>query len=487
MKETSLARSLQRHLPNIVLILFLIQPVMDVLSYWINYAGIGNGITLSLRFVLLLLMVLSGFILSRKRWQYWLLGGILLALTIGHVAVSCVYGYQDVVSDVTNLIRIYQLPIVALVFITYMETDGRCLDAVKKGFLGSLGLIILVELLATVTGTDPHTYANKGVGVLGWFTMPSAQSAILSMLVPIAIICVVERKKLKLGYVVGIGVIGLGVLYLFATRLSYAALLGCAFGLAVSCLILKAVKKVPAGRAAIAFAVLGVLAILLVNVSPMVENNEKVAANAAIKQDTITAAVEQDLAAAEEKGLSGQELQAESLRTAYEIYAPGVVGRFGIEKVAEAYNYSTDVSVVASARMEKRVFNELLLEEQPFSRIFGIELEDLTFNGNTYDAENDFHGIYYLCGWVGLILLLLYIVFFLWRILRALIKDFKHYFTLQAAGFGIALICGIAHAYFTAGVLRRPNANFYLAVIFAVIYILTETKHRDTNREVETQ
>lgn len=469
MKGTSLARSLQQHLPKIVLILFLIQPVMDVLSYWVNYVGIGNGITLSLRFALLLLMALTGFILSRKRWQYWLLGGILLALTIGHVAVGCVYGYQDAVSDVTNLIRIYQLPVVTLVFITYLETDERCLDAVKKGFLGNLGLIILVELLATVTGTDPHTYANKGVGVLGWFTFANAQSAILCMIVPVAIAYVAQRKKMRLGYVLAISVAGFGVLYMFGTRLSYAGLLGCAFGLAVSCVMIKAVKKAPVGKAAVVFAVFGLAAILLAGVSPMATNYELTSWNAEQKQVEIDALVAADTAAAEEAGLEGQELAAESLRGAYETYLTDLVARFGLERVAERYEYSTSASDLGDWRMAKKIYNEFLLEDQPLARWFGLELVDLTYGDSSYDAENDFHGIYYLCGWFGLALMIIFVGFFVWRILRAILKDFKHYFTIETAGFGIAFICGVFHAYFTAGVLRRPNANFYLAIILAVL------------------
>ena len=483
MKQNPLARALRPRLPRLVLILCLIQPLMDVLSYWMDYAGMNNTITLLLRLVILVFMVLTGICLSRRRRSYMIMAAVLLLLTVGHVVVCCCYGYQDPISDLTNLVRIYQLPLTVMVFITYMKEDARCLEAVKSGFLGSLGIIVAVEILATLTATDPHTYTNKAVGVIGWFITPNAQSAILSMLVPVAVICVAGRKKLKPGWVFAIGLVGFGVLYLFATKLAYAALLGCALGLAVSCLILKAVGKVPAGRAAAVFAVFVLAAVLLVNVSPMVRNNEMVAENALRKQETITAAVEQDEVAAAAMGLTGQELRTESLRTAYEIYAPGVVGRFGLETVAECYGYSTDVSVVASARMEKRTFNALLMEEQPLSCLFGVELGDLTFEGRTYDAENDFHGIYYLCGGAGVLLLALFIGYFLLRIVRVLIKEFRRYFTLEAAGFGIALICGLAHACFTAGVLRRPNANFYLAVILAVVYVLTVSGPKERKNE----
>lgn len=483
MKQNALARRLQPQLPRMVLVLCLLQPVMDVLSYWVETAGMDNRITLVLRLAMLAFIVASGFLMARRKWIYGAVIGVLVLLTIGHSAVCWYYGYQDPVHDLTNLMRIYQLPLVTMAFITLLKRNERCLDALKQGFLGSLGIIILVELLATVTATDPHTYANKAIGILGWFLTPSAQSAIVSMIVPVAIVCVLERKAFKPGYAAGIGLVGLAVLYLFATRLSYAALLGCAFGLAGSCLILKLVKKAPAGKAAAAFAVLGLAALLLVNVSPMQANNDKVAENARLKQEDILALVEADTAEAQAAGLTGDALKTAGLKSTYEKYLPGVTGRFGLERTAEYYDYTTRVSDLSNTRLQKQSYNLLLLEEQPLARWFGLELNDLIYDGVTYDAENDFHGIYFLCGGVGLLLLIAFIGWFLIRIVRALVKDFKGSFTITAAGFGIALICGLAHAYFTAGVLRRPNSNFYLAVILAAVYVLTVVKPK--SKEIE--
>ena len=435
MKEHALAPSLQRHLPKFVLILCLIQPVMDVLSFWMDRSGAGNTITLVLRLIVLIVTVVAGFCVSRRKISYFGTAALLLFLTVGHVLVCCLYGYQNPASDLTNLVRIYLFPVTVLAFVTFLKCNSKCLDAVKLGFLGNLGMIILVEILAAVTGTDPHTYANKGVGVLGWFMTPSAQSAILSMLVPVVIVYVAERKNLKPGYVAGIGVAGFGVLYLFATRLAYASLLGCAFCLAAACLILKWMKKIPSGRAAAVLAAFGVAAILLAGISPMQVNNEKVAANAVLKQQDIDAMVEADRAAAEVEGLSGEALELASLESAYEKYLHGVTGRFGLERVAEYYQFSTDMNEVCNARMQKRAYCTLLLEEQPLARVFGLELADMTFDSAAYDAENDVHGIYFLCGCAGLILLLLFLGVFAICILFPLVRGFKDRFTLETAGF----------------------------------------------------
>ena len=483
MRDRSPALTLQRHLPMIVLILCLAQPVMDVLSFWLDRWGLGNTITLILRFCVLVTMVVVGFCISERKRIYVIAAAALLLFTVCHGAVCCVYGYQDPVSDLTNLVRIYQFPLTVLCFVTFVRENPRCVDAVKVGFTGCLGIIILVEILATVTGTDPHTYANKAVGVLGWFMTPSAQSAILTMLVPVAVTFVMERKKFHPGYTAAAGVIGFGVLYMFATRLSYAALVGCAAVLAVSCLILKRLHRVPAGKAAVILAAIAVLAILLAGVSPMQVNTDKVAAVAVQKQADIDSMVAQDGAAAETAGLSGDELELASLKSAYEKYLPGVTGRFGLERVAEYYGYSTDMNEICNARLQKRAYCELLLEEQPLARIFGLELSDMMFDSATYDAENDVHGIYFLCGWVGLVLLFALLIFFAGSILIPLFRKFRVRFTLSVAGWGSALICGLAHAYFTAGVLRRPNSSFYLACILAMLFC--EIGAAASNREID--
>lgn len=474
MSKSLFPRGQKTALPLIVLILIVIQPVMDVISFWVESAGAGNTLTLLLRLAVLVFTVLAGFLLSERKRAWVILAAVLVLLTAGHAAFCVYYGYDAPLSDLTNLIRIYQLPLITFAFISFLRRDERCIEVIPLGFGINLVIILLVGLLATLTGTDPHTYANKGIGMLGWFSNTSAQSAILSMIVPIVLALALRQKKRQLPRLLAACLLGFGALYLFATRLAYVALLGCAFGMAVCCLIITKTGKLPLKKAALVFAAFGVAALLLAGVSPMQANLDKVGDNAILKQQDIDALVAADTAAAEDAGLTGDALRLASLKSAYEKYLPGVTGRFGLERTAERYGYSTQMEQLSNARLQKINYARMLLEEQPLSALFGLELNDLTYGDATYDTENDFHGILFLCGWAGLILLAAFLLCFLLRIVRALIRSFSSTFTPAAAGCGIALICGLAHACFTAGVLRRPNANFYLAVILAAVYALTE-------------
>ena len=213
---------LRRHLPAIMLLLFVVQPVMDVLSFGLTQCGVSNTVSLCLRFLVLFGTGALGFALSRHKKVYLALGGIVLIFAVLH-GWACITagdgGWQNPVYDLTNYMRVVQIPLFTLCFITFLrETGEGGYQTVERGFVINFGLIVLVEILSTVTGTDPHTYANKQIGVLGWFATTNAQSAILCAIVPVVVMQGIRKKKMC--YLFASTIVGFGVLYLFATRLS---------------------------------------------------------------------------------------------------------------------------------------------------------------------------------------------------------------------------------------------------------------------------
>lgn len=468
---------LVQRLPLLMFILCVLQPCLDVLSYWLDATGAGNALTTLLRFAMLAAIVMLGFVLSDKKGYYFALAGILALLTAGHMAACFADGYNAMVDDLANMLRIYQLPMFTLAFITVIRKNAACMQAVRKGFLWGLLIIAAVEIISVVTHTNPYSYPNKEVGILGWFYFANSQSAILSTIVPVAIAWAVERHEGKWLPVLAVTAVGMGTLYFLATRLAYAALVGTGLVLAAALVILSKTQGVKHTAALIVVLACTAAAVAGYTVSPMSENARLVEQNRLLKMADIEEKIASDEAKAIAEGLEGTALQEARLRSAYEEYLPGVTGYFGLSRTAARYQYSEDVDTIADMRLQRLRFNEMLMEDSsPLTFWFGLEREDITHDGITYDVENDFHGIFYLCGSVGLVLMIAFIGFFLVRIALALLRDFKGVFTLEAAGCGAALICSIAHAYFTAGVLRRPNATFYLAVVLAVAWGLTQ-KH----------
>lgn len=466
-------------LPGFMLVLCIIQPLMDVASFWLERLGMSNAPTTALRFVILAVVVVVGFVLSERKHCYYIMAAMLAALTVGHMLACSQWGYDAPAADLANMLRIYQLPLMTLSFVTMVRREPLCIERVKKGFLICLILCAIVEVLSVATGTNPYTYRDqKTVGICGWFYFANSQSAILTMLVPVSLCFVLEKTKKVVPFIVTV-VLGFGVLYFFATRLAFAALVGTGLGLVVCLILLR--KQMKIGKPVLVLLVCTAIALAAISMSPMVKNDTLVARNKVLKQQDIDALVAADEAAALEQGLEGEALQTARLASAYEKYLAGPAGHFGLERTAELYDCSTDAGDIADVRRARLNFCKMLLEDQPgLSFWFGMEREDMSHDGITYDVENDFHGIFYLCGAVGLVLMIAFLGWFLLRIALALWRDFKGVFTLQAVGCGMALLCGLIHAYCTAGVLRRPNVTFYLAVLLAVSYGLTmKTRSKD--------
>ena len=256
--------------------------------------------------------------------------------------------------------------------------------------------------------------------------------------------------------------------YLFGTRLTYLGVFVIGFGLVVTVLLTReeGMKKT--------MAIVMILCVLVCGAgfrfAPFYVNQSR--------HQEILAEEQEDI---DKLLVQGKELYGEDghqyLLPAYEKYLGGLVSRFGFERIAEEYGYSEKASELIDWRRMKLEYNENLMEDCGTGiHLFGLPLDSLTYDDYIYDVENDWHGIYYLFGWTGLILMALFIGYFLLMILAALLRDFRNVFTMRAGAAGIALILLLVHSYFTAGVLRRPNASFYVSMVLAMAYYLINLK-----------
>lgn len=161
----------------------------------------------------------------------------------------------------------------------------------------------------------------------------------------------------------------------------------------------------------------------------------------------------------------------------YNYFLLGSVSRFGIRTVAEQYERTTDSETIINEREWKLNFCYILIDQStPLTRLFGLEADRMVHMGYSYDAENDIHAVYLRFGWVGVALTAAFLLYFVFIILRALIRNPKQIFTLEAGAVGIALVAVMAHAYFTCGVLRRANTLYYFGVLLACAYYLVKLK-----------
>ena len=476
-------KNLSSHLPGFVIGLFVIQPLMDVLSYWLDELGISSPVTLLLRFAVLGATVLLGFALSDRKRIYWIAAGICVLLFGCHVWACSQVGYEDFIGDATNFVRVVQMPVTVLCLITFFRQNEKSYEAMQTGMSLALLIMLLVEALSVVTGTDNRAYAN-GHGLLGWFSNSNSQSANLTALVPVSLAWQLSWKKRRPLLFWAMAVAGLGSLYLMCTRLAYLGLVVILAGLSITLFLIRRKQD---WKLAAALAALCVLSVCVLPVSPLGHHIDNGNLYESGRQndldDMLGEEREETLALAERMRTAGDltgeayERLVQGLQPIYEEYVEDFVANFGLEETMQMYDYSADILTFADARPKKIMFAEALMDTSPASaRLFGLELSRFTVGENIYDVENDFHGIYYLYGLAGLAAYLAFLAYFVILVVWALCKDAKKYFTLEAAGFGIAFLLSMAHCYNTAGVLRRPNASIYLSAILAAIYYLVRIR-----------
>lgn len=435
---------------------------MDVISYFLSEGGHGNALSSALRLAVLAFTAAVGFAAAPSKRPFYLTFCTLAAFTVLHFVFLLPYGTPSA-ADAVNLIRIYSLPVTAVSFYALLDSDEGAVRALFRAVTVSFAVIVCVMTAAALTNTDPHTYHDKEIGVLGWFYGTNAQSAVLSMAVPFAVAFASTCKRKSIA-VAAASVIGAAALFAFATRLAYAAIFGISLSFFVAAILMRRHGKDTPSP--VIFLIAPVLAAALFPISPMMSNRQLIAENAAAKD-----------AETEEILSSGT---AENL---YSRYLGTMTERFGFDTVYDAYGGSLETSVLTDVRLSKITYSSLLMKERPLCRLFGLDYTSMTSGGENFDAENDFHGIYFLCGAVGSALLFAMLASYAFPFFVTYFKRRTSIDFFGTAAFASAA-CGIVHAYFTAGVLRRPNASFYLAVTLAVMLHASKTSlRRDSNSD----
>lgn len=137
---TKTKRRLTDIVPEIVFVLLLIQPVLDVISHWATEWEITTYTTI-FRFLMLAAVLLYSFIISDRKGIYILFGGVIALYWILHV-VACLRaegGYLSPFSDLTNLLRTVQLPLFALSFITFFKKSDLVPQKIQCAFFAEYG------------------------------------------------------------------------------------------------------------------------------------------------------------------------------------------------------------------------------------------------------------------------------------------------------------------------------------------------------------
>lgn len=487
---------IKKHLATLVLIFMGIQPLLDVLSYFLVQMG-NNSITTALRFLLLAVVAASGFLLSEKKKLYFVFYGIAVGFWVLHVLNCFRVGYTAVFADTANYLRIISLPVYTLSFITFFLAGKGICRALVLGFAVNFGLVIFFTALPWLLGTPRYTYETLGVGVMGWFAVASAQSAIVALLCPITILFAYKTNKYPV-YLLAL-CMAVWLMFYTGTKLTYYSVLLICAGFIF--LFVVNLKKKSAVYVLPLFAAIA-LVLIFKGSSPMerredmsdyAKSNYNQAISESLKASGTDAADINSLQANTNKKMPSYERLAILRRNLMGIYTDKDVygkvykdinDRFGVYNVMAAYNYTIDPQILSDSRLRKSYYAKMVWNEKDFiTKLMGIEYSDMVHKESIYDLENDFPAIFYFCGYLGFGLYMLFFLFFALLILRGLWRYRQKFFSLEIGAVGITLLLALGAAQISGNVLRKPNVTAYCAVVMAYIFHLMVTKLPESGKE----
>ena len=82
-EKHSLRDRLAPRLPAILLVILILQPLLDILSYWTDRLGMSSAVTLLLRFAVFAVVCLLGFFTSARKKVYGVAAGACAFVLIG--------------------------------------------------------------------------------------------------------------------------------------------------------------------------------------------------------------------------------------------------------------------------------------------------------------------------------------------------------------------------------------------------------------------
>lgn len=483
MTELSLKTRFRVHTGEFMAALLLIQPLLDVLSYFMQEAS-ATVVTTGLRMVLLVTVSLYGFVISERRELYAAGYGLIIGFWLLHMLNCFRLGYAQPVGDTAEYLKLIQLPLWTMSFVSmFRRREGMDLEVL--GILAvNLATILLVIGLSYLIGMQVYTYnfpeRDFHMGVMGWFGVPNAQSAILCLLVPAVLLWGLRTERLWLFSLCAL--CGLGLMYFTGTRLTYyAAVLIAGFFLVIVVIGHRPYR--------LCLPLLAALILLLAfrGASPMVQRRSVAGDSFVVYQEKIDEVMGEDK---EFQWREGEEIPSEvleKLKTVYrdiygkrgiykEVLMEDMIERFGLERVMKAYDYTIDPVVLNDTRNRKVTAVWLVWEEQDFlTHLLGMEYSAATIGGHNYDPENDFPALFFYNGYLGTALYAAFLLGIFLYALRAFLQRFPALLTPEFVTAAVMCAMALGAAQLSGQVLRKPNVTVYFSLALAQVIVQAET------------
>ena len=456
-------------------LLIAAQPLLDALAFWTaNERGTAAGY---IRLLIMAALPLYLLIRGRERKKLLLAFGVMAIFALLHVGNNFRVGVIAPVFDLSYLVKVLQMPVLAVCFL-FLIRDEQTKEQAFRGIAIAGGITLAFYVLAWLTGTGNVTY-GEGLGYSGW-VIDDNRTANSILFVTLGSFAVARAVKGESKLWQALVPCAVTAVYLCnGTKACYFSLYGIFAAYAVYALLRRPVR----GEKVRAFAAL-VLALLMGFATVIYPYTPRAKVSASIAQAAEPGEIE---AALLERGIDVTPMSFEERfahpvvrEVFYEYYLsyfdyviPDLFPRFGTDRIFTYWRMTTDVDRLIDTRQIKICYSALVWEDcDLLTRLVGFEVSELGFDG-IRDLENDWPALYFYYGYLGCALYGGFILYFVLRVLRRLREDFQGSFTAEnyALLFTLLLLLGLAQ--FSGALLRRPNVNIYLALILALIAYAT--------------
>lgn len=462
---------------NIFLWLIILQPILDVIAYF-QYDNVIGSIAGYSRLLIMIILPIYILLTLKKKRNFMLLMGAIAVFSLLHILNGVRVGYDSMFQDIAYLLRVIQMPVLTICFIYYIKNDESYMGISAKGYFINCFVIFLIILISTLTNTGETTYGE--LGLLGWFGNTNSQSIIVTCIVPMALYYLLEKKNIFL-FIIGICVTTF-LLLSNGTKGAYYSTFLIYVGFILFFILESIVKKKLPSRFKIMttgiFAVMAIAAALLYPVTPryILDNEYSTARELEVEEmDKELEIIKTD--SQSEFNVHDPETYAQLVKYYEPRFNQGLVKKFGIDRVLEAYDYLPDPYIVSDNRLVKRMYAQFIWEDSDFiTRLVGFEFSKI----DDFDLENDFPAIYYYYGYIGITLYVGFILYFFLCIILRVFKDFKSSLTTRNFTLLVTLCLLLGLAQYSGALLRRPNGSIYLSIVLALIYI-------ECKRPIETK
>ena len=217
--QTNVSSAKKFFYDNWLTLLIALQPLLDTLAFWTqNERGTVAGV-IRLIIMLVLPIVLLIKLKGKQRLRLFLALAAVGVICVMHVINGLRVGNYMLATDVAYMLRVAQMPVLAICFIFCMDDDSKMRQA-ERGMLAAAAIELAILLISVLTGTANSTYAEN-TGLSGWVIDSNrcAMSIIFAVLAMFSAFYVLEGKKL--GITLGVLLAAFAVLLANGTKACY--------------------------------------------------------------------------------------------------------------------------------------------------------------------------------------------------------------------------------------------------------------------------